>query len=377
MDAVYRIGGYEVQTVRKLAEGGFGLVYLVQDLGPSRDGAQSTLCLKKCAINRQESYDTVKKEVNLLKRFAGPYVVQMLASEVNIRSGSDALLLLELCPNGHLLERLQSRNGELLPESVSHRIFAQILMGLKPMHESKPPVVHRDLKLENILIGRDNNVRICDFGSCYEGYVMLRDAGERSTAEEAISKETTQMYRAPEMIDLFMRPRLTEKADVWALGCIFYALCFLSHPFQDAGSLGILGAKIVMPPATAVSPESRTLITRMLDVSFIGACAVHHRRTLACLRFGNFLTIATPSFPPPLPHPTRHRWTPRLALQSPSYSPASRPSRAATPSLLTNPLQKSWPFGKSGKKQRREELPRMTTGTRRGRGRGVCSSTTT
>ena len=259
-----RVGSYEITVIRKIAEGGFGLVYLVQE-GSSAGG--QLLCLKKCAINRQESYNTVKKEVAMLKRFGGAHVVQLLASEVNIRSGSDALLLLELCPNGHLLERLQARNGELLPESVAHRIFGQILMGVRPMHESKPPVVHRDLKLENILFAKDNNVRICDFGSAYEGYMMLRDAGERAEAEENISKETTQMYRAPEMIDLFMRPRPTEKTDIWALGCIFYALCFLTHPFQDAGSLGILGAKVNMPATAAVSAESRTLITRMLDVS--------------------------------------------------------------------------------------------------------------
>jgi len=265
-----RVGSYEVQIVRKLAEGGFGLVFLVQEThSTSRDGSPQTHCLKKCAINRQESYDTVKKEVAMLRRFGGPHVVQLLAAEVNIRSGSDALLLLELCHNGHLLERLQARRGELLPESVAHRIFGQILMGMKPMHESRPPVVHRDLKLENILFSKDNSVRICDFGSCCEGYTMLRSASERSAAEETIAKETTQMYRSPEMIDLFMRPQLTEKTDIWALGCIFYALCFLTHPFQDAGSLGILGAKVSMPStgaAAAVSHESRTLITRMLDV---------------------------------------------------------------------------------------------------------------
>lgn len=258
-----RCGAYDLHVQKKLAEGGFGLIFLVTDGHSGRE-----LVLKRCSINRQESYDIVRKEVSMLKRFAGPHVVQLLASEVNTRSGSDALLLLELCPSGHLLERLQARNGELLPEGVVNRIFGQILLGLKPMHESRPPVVHRDLKLENILFGSDQAVRICDFGSCVDGYVSLRDAGERSAAEEVISKETTQMYRAPEMIDLFMRPRLTEKSDIWALGCIYFALCFLTHPFQDAGSLGILGAKIVMPATDLVSWESRALIVRMLDVRF-------------------------------------------------------------------------------------------------------------
>jgi hypothetical protein len=51
-----------------------------------------------------------------------------------------------------------------------------------------------------------------------------------------------------------------------ALGCILYALCYLLHPFQDMGSLGILSAKIKFPEAP-VAPEVQTLLMRMLDVS--------------------------------------------------------------------------------------------------------------
>ena len=51
-----------------------------------------------------------------------------------------------------------------------------------------------------------------------------------------------------------------------ALGCILYALCYLLHPFQDMGSLGILSAKIKFPEAP-VAPEVQTILLRMLDVS--------------------------------------------------------------------------------------------------------------
>ena len=47
------------------------------------------------------------------------------------------------------------------------------------------------------------------------GPVPIRNADERAAAEEIIGKETTQMYRAPEMIDLYMRDVLTEKTDIW------------------------------------------------------------------------------------------------------------------------------------------------------------------
>lgn len=75
------------------------------------------------------------------------------------------------------------------------------------------------------------------------------------------------MYRAPEMCDLYMRSVLTEKTDVWALGCIFYALCFLKHPFQDVGPLGIIAGKYTIPPAATVSSDAMEFLRLMLDVS--------------------------------------------------------------------------------------------------------------
>ena len=79
------------------------------------------------------------------------------------------------------------------------------------------------------------------------------------------------MYRSPEMIDLYLRPELTEKTDIWALGCIFYALCYLTHPFQDAGPLGILNAKMAPYPmeASCIPETSNIMIQRMCDVSRI------------------------------------------------------------------------------------------------------------
>ena len=53
---------------------------------------------------------------------------------------------------------------------------------------------------------------------------------------------------------------------IQALGCLYYALCFLSHPFQDAGNLGILGAKVTIPKDDNVSADAKSLIPRMLDV---------------------------------------------------------------------------------------------------------------
>jgi serine/threonine protein kinase len=77
------------------------------------------------------------------------------------------------------------------------------------------------------------------------------------------------MYRAPEMVDLYLRPMLTEKTDIWALGCMLYAMCFLIHPFQDGSTLGILNAKIHFPAGSPYGEDVHAIILRLLDVSHI------------------------------------------------------------------------------------------------------------
>jgi serine/threonine protein kinase len=118
------------------------------------------------------------------------------------------------------------------------------------------------------LCEQDGKVRLCDFGSCKESPIYVRNMEERQAAEEHIAKETTQMYRAPEMVDLYLRPTLTEKTDIWALGCMLYAMCFMIHPFQDGSSLGILNAKITFPENSPYAEDIiHALILRLLDVS--------------------------------------------------------------------------------------------------------------
>ena len=257
------IKSYTVLVTQRLAQGGFGYVDLAKDV---RSGKE--VVLKRCSIARQESFAIVNKEIRILQQFKGPYVVELIAEDIINNNGKqEAILLLELCPGGHLLQRLIDRSSSksYYNQNEIYKIFGQICSAVKSLHENTPPITHRDLKLENILFGIDGNVRLCDFGSCAIGYTPLNNASERSAAEEIIAKETTQMYRAPELIDLYMREMLTEKSDIWALGCILYAISFLKHPFQDIGGLGILSCNVHYPNDPPVSEESKILMKRMLD----------------------------------------------------------------------------------------------------------------
>ena len=93
-------------------------------------------------------------------------------------------------------------------------------------------IAHRDIKLENVLLTAEGSCRLCDFGSAVQGSVSIETAVQRAEAQEVIERTTTQLFRAPEMADLFAVRSLGVAVDIWALGCIAYTLAYLKHPFQ-------------------------------------------------------------------------------------------------------------------------------------------------
>eukprot|EP00026_Physarum_polycephalum_P001022 Phypoly_transcript_01023.p1 GENE.Phypoly_transcript_01023~~Phypoly_transcript_01023.p1 ORF type:complete len:1007 (+),score=234.56 Phypoly_transcript_01023:451-3021(+) len=127
-------------------------------------------------------------------------------------------------------------------------------------------MAHRDLKVENVLLDEHTGVfKLCDFGSVTTKVIRPSNKHEISAAEEEIQKHTTLQYRAPEMIDLYQHRLISEKVDIWALGCVLYKLAFYTTPFEDAGTLQILNVDYTIPADSKYSPNLHNLIRKMLN----------------------------------------------------------------------------------------------------------------
>jgi len=86
------------------------------------------------------------------------------------------------------------------------------------MHEQEPPIIHRDLKVENCLLTATGFIQLCDFGSATTK-VYLPDetwsVKKRDYVEDEMTKVTTPMYRAPEMLDTYNNYPINEQVDIW------------------------------------------------------------------------------------------------------------------------------------------------------------------
>lgn len=128
-----------------------------------------------------------------------------------------------------------------------------------------PPIAHRDIKVENVLL-HQKQFKLCDFGSCTRKVIDLRQVPKDhyATLEEEFDRNTTLMYRPPEMCDLYQGNLINEKVDVWMLGCLLYVMCFYKHPFAEASKLSIVNAAYSFPEKSGYTEKMNDLIRLLL-----------------------------------------------------------------------------------------------------------------
>lgn len=161
--------------------------------------------------------------------------------------------------------RLQNRLTE--PEIL--KIFDDVAEGVACMHYLQPPLLHRDLKVENVLIASHRGYKLCDFGSCASVRPAPQSVVECRLVEEDIQKHTTLQYRSPEMVDVYRKLPIDEKSDIWALGVLLYKLCYYTTPFEEQGTLAILNASFKFPSYPPFSERIRKLIGGCLAILFL------------------------------------------------------------------------------------------------------------
>ncbi|XP_058523155.1 BMP-2-inducible protein kinase isoform X2 [Ochotona princeps] len=257
---VFAVGRYQVTLEESLAEGGFSTVFLVRTHGGIR------CALKRMFVNNVPDLNICKREITIMKELSGhKNIVGYLDCAINSISDNvwEVLILMEYCRAGQVVNQMNKKLQTGFTEPEVLQIFCDTCEAVARLHQCKTPIIHRDLKVENILLNDGGNYVLCDFGSATNKFLNPQKDGV-NVVEEEIKKYTTLSYRAPEMINLYGGKPITTKADIWALGCLLYKLCFFTLPFGES-QVAICDGNFTIPDNSRYSHHIHCLIRFMLE----------------------------------------------------------------------------------------------------------------
>jgi eukaryotic-like serine/threonine-protein kinase len=215
---------YEVE--RFLGEGAFAEVYRVRHRFLGR---QAMKVFKAAGMTLAEIEETLG-EALLLSKIGHPNIVRVFdANTVETQRGLFGYFTMENVPGGSLERFWQSHGTQFVPVERTVDIMKQVCRGLAVAHRESPPIVHRDVKPQNILVGYEADglrARVSDFGLAKRVNPLTLLA----TAAGTVS------FKPPEA---FIDSKGDScAADVWALGTTLYLLLTDELPFKFPTDLG-------------------------------------------------------------------------------------------------------------------------------------------
>ncbi|CDK25188.1 unnamed protein product [Kuraishia capsulata CBS 1993] len=260
------VGQHTVTVEKYISEGGFAQIYQCR-INPIEQGSDIA-CLKRVIVPDKNGLTQLRAEVEVMQKLSGcDEIVKYYdshASRIPNSASYEVYVLMELCANKSLLDFMNARLKTKLVETEILTILYDVSRAVYHMHSMG--LIHRDIKIENVLIDANHRFKLCDFGSTSPPLRVPKTFQEFQLLNNDILHQTTPQYRAPEMIDLYQLKPIGDKADIWALGIFLYKLCYYFTPFEHiGGEFAILHACYQFSPQPIYSKNLLSLIAGMLQ----------------------------------------------------------------------------------------------------------------
>ena len=247
------VGGFRI--LRSIGRGGMSVVYRAEDQSTGEHVALKMMSYR--LIYDSAALSRFHQESDLLQRLHHENIVRLKRLFPAFRT---YFLVMELC-EGVDLRRLAARGA--LAESQVRAILGQLASALEYLHAQG--IVHRDLKPANVMLTRDGQVKLTDFGLAIPG-LALEDTQTTTSGHAVLG---TPSYMAPEQLSGGV---LDGRTDVYALGCLAYDLLSGRHLFGATNLWDLVQEKstLRLPPAESigagVSAELYTFMEAALEV---------------------------------------------------------------------------------------------------------------
>jgi hypothetical protein len=199
------------------------------------------MAVKEVLLDTQDQTDdkfrrSLQNEIDLYKDLNHPCIVAYLGHDYTMEGR--LYIFLEYMPGGSIAQVL-SQFGPL-DESLISRYTCNLLEGLLYLHTRDPPVLHRDIKGANILVGMNGTVKLSDFG-----------CSKRSSATAVHTLRGSIPWMAPEVM---CQKSYGRKADIWSLGCVLIEMSTAEAPWGNFDNCLAAMARIAMSEDTPPVP---------------------------------------------------------------------------------------------------------------------------
>ncbi|KAF7809836.1 mitogen-activated protein kinase kinase kinase 17 [Senna tora] len=192
-----------------IGRGSFAAVHLAIPTSASSSLISSPTAVKSAAISTSSSLKNEKHVLDCLG-FC-PHIVTCFGDGYSFENGAEYYnLFLEYAARGSLADYIKARGGGRLVEPDVRRYTASIVRGIRHIHARG--FVHCDIKLQNVLLFENGDVKIADLGLARK----TEECGKQSNGEKACEWRGTPLFMSPESVkdNVYESP-----ADIWALGC--------------------------------------------------------------------------------------------------------------------------------------------------------------
>ena len=230
----------------ELGSGAFGHVYLVVHNFTKKKYALKVINKRKL-LQTYGNCELIYNEIEIHSKLNHPNIIRLYNT---LETDEEISILLEYAEHGSLFNLIQKENG--FPESKAYEYFIQIVNAVYFLHQNN--IIHRDIKPENILIGENNELKLCDFGWA-----------KVLTMETRQTFCGTMEYMAPEIVG---SEKYDFGVDTWSLGILLYELIMGHSPFRAKKDKNIM-LKIKLHDLTLdenkLSKNCIDLISGLLD----------------------------------------------------------------------------------------------------------------
>ncbi len=251
-----QFGNYRL--IRLLGQGGFAEVYLGEHL---HLGTQAAIKVLHTQLTPTD-VESFRLEARTIARLIHPHIIRVFDFDVE---HATPFLVMDYAPNGSIRHRYPK--GTQLPLATVISLVKQLADALQFAHDEK--LIHRDVKPENMLLGRHDEILLSDFGIA----LIAQSSRYQSTKDIA----GTIAYMAPEQIHAHPRPA----SDQYALGVVVYEWLSGDRPFHGSFSEIAVKHAVVPPPPLH---EKVPTISPIVEQVVMTALAKNPKQRFGCIR---------------------------------------------------------------------------------------------